>query len=146
MTLLARLHHATRAPLEKLQQWGEPLILLGMRLMMAQIFFASGQVKLADFATTVDLFRDEYKTPFLPAEWAATLATGTELTAPVFLALGLLTRLAALPLLAMSLVIQFTYLDRSEHYLWMLIFGLLIVRGAGSLSLDRVLSGLLRRD
>jgi putative oxidoreductase len=144
MNAAARLEARLRPHLACLQRLGEPVILLGLRLMMAKIFFQSGQVKLLDFTTTIDLFRDEYKTPLLPPELAATLATATELTMPVLLLLGLATRLAALPLLAMTLMIQFTYLDRDEHYLWMLTFTLLAVRGAGSLSLDHLITRRLR--
>lgn len=112
-----------------------PLLLLG-RLMMAEIFFRSGLVKLASFETTVALFREEYRTPFLPPEIAAVLATGTELTAPLFLAVGLCTRLAAVPVLAMTTVIQFTYFYHSEHYFWAFVLVLLIIQGPGAWSAD----------
>ncbi len=112
-----------------------PLELLG-RLMVGEIFFRSGLVKLASFETTIDLFRDEYKTPFFSPEIAALLATATELTMPVLLMLGLFTRLAAIPLLAMTAMIQFTYFYHSEHYFWAFVLLLFIVRGPGAWSVD----------
>lgn len=112
-----------------------PLLLLG-RYMMAEIFFRAGLVKLASFETTVALFRDEYRTPFLPPEVAAVLATATELTMPVFLLLGLGTRFAALPMLAMTGMIQFTYFYHSEHYFWAFVLLTLIIRGPGAWSVD----------
>lgn len=115
-----------------------PLLLLG-RYMIAEIFFRSGLVKLAAFDTAVDLFRDEYRTPFLPPEIAAFLATATELTMPVLLMLGLATRLAAVPLLAMTAVIQFTYYYHSEHYFWAFVLFTLIIHGPGTWSLDHYL-------
>ena len=112
-----------------------PLELLG-RLMVGEIFFRSGLVKLASFETTIDLFRDEYKTPFFSPEIAALLATATELTMPVLLMIGLFTRLAAIPLLVMTVMIQFTYFYHSEHYFWAFVLLLFIVRGPGSWSVD----------
>lgn len=112
-----------------------PLDLVG-RCMIGEIFFRSGLVKLSSYETTVDLFRDEYQTPFFAPEVAALLATATELTMPVLLILGLLTRLAALPLLVMTAMIQFTYFYHSEHYFWAFVLLTFIVRGAGAWSLD----------
>lgn len=112
-----------------------PLDLLG-RWMIGEIFFRSGLVKLASFETTIDLFRDEYKTPFFTPEVAAVLATATELTMPVLLILGLFTRLAALPLLAMTAMIQFTYFYHSEHYFWAFVLLTLLIRGPGAWSVD----------
>lgn len=112
-----------------------PLLLLA-RFMMAEIFFRAGLVKLASFETTIDLFRDEYRTPFLSPEMAALLATATELTMPVLLLLGFATRLAALPMLAMTAVIQFTYFYHSEHYFWAFALLTLIIQGPGAWSVD----------
>jgi putative oxidoreductase len=112
-----------------------PLDLLG-RWMIGEIFFRSGLVKITSFETTVDLFRDEYRTPFLSPEVAAMLATGIELTMPILLILGLFTRLAALPMLVMTLVIQTTYFYHSEHYFWAFVLLALIIRGPGSWSID----------
>lgn len=112
-----------------------PLDLLG-RLMIGEIFFRSGLVKLASFETTIDLFRDEYQTPFFSPEVAALLATATELTMPVLLMVGLFTRLAAVPLLAMTAMIQFTYFYHSEHYFWGFVLLALVIRGPGAWSID----------
>ncbi|MGE0734003.1 MAG: FAD-dependent oxidoreductase [Alphaproteobacteria bacterium] len=116
-----------------------PVYTLFVRLWMAEIFWSSGQTKIASWDLTVQLFQDEYKVPLLPPELAATLATGIELCAPVLLALGLCTRLAALPLIAMTLVIQFTYLDRAEHFFWIVLLALIALRGPGNLSLDALI-------
>jgi NADH dehydrogenase FAD-containing subunit/uncharacterized membrane protein YphA (DoxX/SURF4 family) len=116
-----------------------PVFQLFVRLWMAEIFWSSGLSKIASWPTTVLLFAEEYRVPVLPPEWAAALATSIELTMPVLLAVGLLTRASTLPLLAMTLVIQLTYLDRAEHVLWMLLLGQVLLRGAGPLSLDHLL-------
>ena len=61
---------------------------------------------------------------------------------PVLLVLGLFTRLATLPLLGMILVIQlFVYPDSwAEHLTWLALLLLLLTRGAGAISLDRIIS------
>lgn len=119
-----------------------PLIDLAFRLIMARIFFQSGLTKIDDFENTVFLFQYEYAVPVLPPEIAAGLATFFELAMPVLLVLGLMTRLAALPLLGMAMVIQFVLgagneaYFQWEHYFWMLSLAYLFIRGAGPISLD----------
>ncbi|MEN8236697.1 MAG: DoxX family protein [Pseudomonadota bacterium] len=113
-----------------------PLLFLFIRFWMARIFFKSGMVKWGSWQTTVSLFRFEYKTPFFTPEAAAFLSMSIELIAPVFLAVGLATRLAALPMLVMVIVIQLTYRDLAEHYYWMMLLSLLVLKGPGALSLD----------
>jgi len=74
--------------------------------------------------------------PVVPFELAALSSTCVELTTPVLLIIGLMTRLAVLPMLGMTLVIQFTYLNSQEHIYWMLLLGILICQGPGKLSID----------
>jgi putative oxidoreductase len=74
--------------------------------------------------------------PIIPAEFAAILATATELSAPILLVLGFLTRLAAIPMLCMTAVIQFTYLDLIDHLYWAILLATIILYGPGRYSLD----------
>jgi putative oxidoreductase len=64
-----------------------------------------------------------------------------ELTLPIFLFLGLATRLATLPLLGMIAVIQtFVYPEAwTDHLLWASMLVFLLTRGAGALSLDHLI-------
>jgi putative oxidoreductase len=113
-----------------------------MRLGLAAVFFRSGLLKLDSWQFTVLLFRDEYSLPLIDPALAARLATALELGVPPLLALGLATRLATLPLLAMVAVIQVLVYPNawSEHLLWASILLLLLTRGAGTLSLDYVIA------
>jgi putative oxidoreductase len=117
-------------------------ILLAARLAIAGVFFKSGLTKVdGDWQVTdlaVTLFREEYKVPFLPPELAAHLGAYTELSMPVFLALGLFGRFAALPLLGMTAIIGiFVYPGSWDtHLTWAALLLLVIARGPGWLSLD----------
>jgi putative oxidoreductase len=84
---------------------------------------------------------DEYKVPLLDPALGARLAAFNELVFPVFLFVGLATRLATLPLLGMVAIIQiFVYPQAwTEHLLWASILLFLLTRGPGSLSLDHVI-------
>ena len=64
------------------------------RLAIASVFLRAGLNKIASWELTVQLFRDEYKVPVLPAEIAATMATTFEIGCSVLLIAGLATRLA----------------------------------------------------
>ncbi|MGB4101690.1 MAG: DoxX family protein [Alphaproteobacteria bacterium] len=110
--------------------------LLVPRVFMAKVFFLSGLTKFNDWSNTLFLFAEEYKVPIIPFGVAAVMATAAELLCPVLLVLGLGTRAAALALLGMTGVIQFTYLDHADHYYWAMLLGLLLCFGAGRLSLD----------
>lgn len=90
---------------------------------------------------TYTLFRDEYKLPLIPVEIAAHAAVWAEHLFPLLLLLGLFTRLSALALLGMTLVIQlFVYPDAwPTHLSWAGLLLYLVGRGAGTLSLDRLL-------
>lgn len=121
------------------------LLALAARLAVGAIFFLSGRTKVEGFLTVSDsaytLFREEYKVPLLPPEFAAHMATYAEHLFPVLLVLGLCTRLSALALLGMTAVIQiFVYPDAwPTHLSWAALMLYLIGRGAGPLSLDRAL-------
>jgi putative oxidoreductase len=93
------------------------------------------------------LFRDEYKVPLLDPAVAARIAMTQELTIPIFLFLGLATRLATLPLLGMIAVIQtFVYPNAfQDHLVWGSILLLVLTRGPGAFSLDYLIERAVAR-
>ncbi len=121
-------------------------IQLMARVSMAMIFWRSGQAKIANWDLTLQLFANEYKVPVLPPEIAAPLAAAVELSTPVLLVLGLLTRVATLPMIGMTLVIQtFVYpMAWVDHLTWMAMLLLLLSRGPGVFSLDHLIGKALR--
>jgi putative oxidoreductase len=122
-----------------LERFPTALLALVFRIAVASVFWKSGLTKLPNWDATVFLFADEYKVPLLPPEIAAYMTVALELSCPVLLVLGLLTRPAAAALLGMTLVIQiFVYpLAWNDHLLWASLLLFLVVRGPGALSLDR---------
>ena len=114
------------------------LLALPLRLAVATGFWNSGMTKLANWDTAVALFTDEYHLPLLPPELAATMAASIELSTPVLLVLGLLTRPAAAVLLGMTAIIEiFVYpLAWPTHIQWAAMLLVLLCRGPGALSLD----------
>jgi putative oxidoreductase len=141
-----------RAPFELLASIGSrlfqpSLVLLVQRIGIAAVFFMSGRTKIAEgtWLTLSDdafeLFRTDYKLPFIapvPATYAATTA---EHLFPILLVLGLFTRFSACGLLVMTLVIEiFVYPDAwPTHLSWAGLLLPLIAFGGGKLSLDRLL-------
>ncbi|HWT99375.1 MAG TPA: DoxX family protein [Terriglobales bacterium] len=116
------------------------LLQLMSRFSLAVIFWRSGQTKIASWPLTLQLFASEYKVPVLPPEIAASLAATVELTTPVLLVFGLLTRLATLPMIGMAVTIQlFVYPENwPDHLTWMTFLLLLLSRGPGRLSIDHL--------
>lgn len=89
--------------------------------------------------STLTLFQNEYALPLIPTDIAAWMASLAEFTFPILLVLGLLTRLSALALLGMTLVIQlFVYPDAwwGTHALWVVMTVFVAGYGPGRLSLD----------
>lgn len=123
------------------------VIQLMARCSLAVIFWRSGETKSANWDLTVQLFANEYKVPVLPPEVAATIAYSFEHYCPIFLVLGLFTRIATLPLIGMTLVIQtFVYPQAwTDHLTWMTMMLLLLSRGPGVVSLDHLAKKALDR-
>ncbi|MGE0115815.1 MAG: DoxX family protein [Steroidobacteraceae bacterium] len=123
----------------------ESLLLLVARCGIASVFFLSGRTKVEGLLNITDsaysLFETEYKLPLLSPYVAAHAATYAEHFFPILLVLGLCTRLAALGLFGMTLVIEiFVYPDAwPTHLSWAAILLPLIAKGGGSISLDRSL-------
>ncbi|WP_286915214.1 MULTISPECIES: DoxX family protein [unclassified Pseudomonas] len=131
---------------EHLQGWlTDSVLCLVARLGIASVFFMSGRTKveglLSITPSTYDLFQTEYALPLVSPWLAAHLATYAEHLFPLLLVLGLCTRLSALALLGMTTVIEvFVYPDAwPTHLSWAGLLLLLIARGGGAWSLDRVL-------
>lgn len=116
------------------------------RVAVANVFWRSGQTKLANWDITIQLFQDEYHVPILPPDVAATLGASFELGCSALLVLGFFTRLATLPLLGMVCVIQlFVYPQNwPDHLLWMALLLLIFLRGPGALSLDHLAGRFLK--
>lgn len=125
------------------------------RFSIAAVFWKSGQTKIEGLAidivsgeftlgwprlsdNAVFLFKEEYQLPLLPPELGATLAALGEHLLPLFILLGLATRLSALGLLGMTLVIQlFVYPDAyATHGTWAAVLLYLMAHGPGKLSID----------
>ena len=135
--LLARVRRVT----QMLDRVPYSVLAVPLRLAVATVFWNSAMTKLDDWNAALSLFSDEYKLPLLPPQIAATIAVSIELSTPVLLVLGLATRLAALVLLGMTLVIEvFVYpLAWPTHIQWAAMLLVLLCRGAGTASLDRLL-------
>ena len=119
------------------------LVALVSRFAVASVFWRSGQTKVSGFSIreeTFVLFREEYQVPLLPPELAAYLATAAEHIFPALLVVGFASRLSALGLLGMTLVIQlFVYPDGwPQHVLWIAPLLMIFSRGPGALSLDHL--------
>jgi putative oxidoreductase len=129
------------------------------RFSIAAVFWNSGQTKVQGFVlnivsgevslgwprlsdSAVALFQDEYKLPFIAPEIAAPMAAMAEHLFPLLILIGLGTRLSALALLGMTLVIQlFVYPDAyATHGTWAAVLLYLIARCPGALSVDHWLA------
>ena len=120
------------------------LVALASRIAVADIFWRSGQTKVNGFAIreeTFYLFREEYKVPLLPPDLAAYLSTIGEHVFPVLLVFGLASRLSAIGLFGMTLVIQLFVVPGGwpEHILWFALLGSIVARGPGAISLDHLI-------
>ena len=125
----------------RLDAFPQPLLQLLMRFSIFWVFWRSGNLKADNLEQAIVLFREEYKLPFLSPEIAACLATTVELCAPCLILVGLFTRLATLPLMAMTVTIQFLvyWTEYPSHLLWLAILVFILVRGPGPYSLDALL-------
>ncbi|WP_284126543.1 DoxX family protein [Parerythrobacter aestuarii] len=128
-------------------RWIESGALLLTRLALAGVFWRSGRTKVVDGSwLTIDetqyyLF-EEFRLPLSP-QLMVPVTTYAEFLLPILVALGLLTRLSAMALLGMTLVIQFLIFPDAwwpTHSLWAAMALVLVSRGGGMVSLDAVLA------
>ena len=121
-----------------------PAALLALRLPVAIMFWRSGRAKVEGWNifsvsdSQYFLFREEFGMPM--PELTAHVTAIAEHILPILLVLGLLTRLSALGMFVMTLVIQlFVFPDAwPVHMFWAAILFAVMVLGPGRISLDRV--------
>ncbi|ENN84240.1 membrane protein [Rhizobium freirei PRF 81] len=140
-TMAERLYRALRL----LGHIPHDLIALVARLSIAAVFWQSGQTKVDGWHVTdnaVYLFQTEYKLPFVDPWIAAHIAAFSEHFFPALLVIGLASRLSALALLGMTLVIEiFVYPDAwPTHGTWATCFLVIIAGGPGRIALDHLIA------
>jgi putative oxidoreductase len=125
---------------------------LVLRLALAVPFLRSGILKWSGFLqlndTAVLLFSDEFKLhlpggpyDFPAPELVAFMSGSLEILAPILLVLGLITRFAALMLLAMTCIVELTVPDGwPVHITWAAMALGVMAWGPGRLSVDYGLS------
>jgi len=113
-----------------------PLLDLLIRLWLAKIFWASGMVELQNWTGALLLSTHQYPLSWLDPITATRFVAAIELIGPPLLVVGLATRFAALPMLILSLVIQFSDQASDQHLFWAVLFAWFVVKGAGPISLD----------
>jgi putative oxidoreductase len=147
------------------------LLALGLRLVMARVFFLSGQAKIegpgvpiqfpaagvdlsvtlpaAIKETTFQLFETQYaELPIAPAT-AAYLFSYAEFVLPICLLIGFATRLAAACLLALTMLLQIYVAPAMWwplHVYWASILLVLVLLGPGAISIDALIRTIYRRD
>ena len=146
-----------------------PYALVGLfvRVVVAYPFFFDGQDKVEgtkyvvpfpghEFTLTLpttvlektfNAFANDYKLPVIPSSFAAYIVSFAEFVLPVLILVGLATRISALGLLIMTLIIQFAVhpdLWWTLHAYWVALLLVLMSRGPGHISLDAFF-GLFRR-
>ena len=145
------------------------LVALFLRFVMARVFFLSGQAKIdgpsipvrTDFFefsitlpaaikdSTFQMFDTQYADLPIPPTVAAIVFTYAEFILPICLLLGFGVRLAALGLLAMTVLLQIYVVPGMwwpAHAYWISILLVLIVLGPGAISIDALIRWIYRRD
>lgn len=128
----------------------QPAAQLAARIYVGMVFFRSGLTKLHDWDTTLALFHDEYKVPWLDPTVAAWAGSVGELVLPVLLIAGLGGRFAAAGLSVVNLVAVLSLTDLPEaalqgHLFWGSLLLGLVLWGPGGWSADRWLGAWLGR-
>lgn len=124
------------------------IMLIFVRVALAGIFWFSGRSKVAEgtwFTISENTLYQFDDTPFnhvpLPSILAANISFYAEHVFPVLLVIGLFTRMSALALLGMTLVIQIFVFPEAwwqVHIIWVALTLVLITRGAGHFSFDHL--------
>lgn len=149
MALLARL-----TPLiglsARVLNFFQPLVALGTRLWVCEVFLRSGWLKISSWDSTLGLFENEYHVPVLPPHVAAVVGTFGELFFPLLVLSGFCGRIGAVGLFCVNVMAVVSYADVllaegfeaaiGQHYLWGFMLLILVVYGPGQLSIDHLLT------
>ena len=146
------------------------LVALGLRFLIARVFFLSGQAKIsgpeipvslikgAEFSIvltaeikpeTFELFQSHYSALPMPPAVAAYLFTYAEFVLPICLMLGFASRFAALGLLAMVVLMQVYVVPVmwwAAHVYWVSILMVLLSVGPGAISIDALIRYVYERE
>ncbi|HEU5137045.1 MAG TPA: DoxX family protein [Steroidobacteraceae bacterium] len=146
LTQIIQWHAAFARHLDGVRPW----LLLATRLWVSWQFLKSGWLKLTTWDTTLELFRSEYQVPLLPPGLAAASATFGELFFGALLVLGLFARFGALGLFAVNAMAVVSYWHvlgsggfeaaLAQHVLWGYMLAVILLCGAGAVSLDEKLA------
>ena len=134
-----------------LPEYLAPVLDLGLRLLLANVFFKSGLTKIKSWDSTLYLFSDVYHLPLLSPELAAWLATGAELGLSVLLVFGLFGRFAATGLFILNAVAVISYSELSDaglnqHFYWGLLLAVLLLISRSAWSVDSWLERRLQKS
>lgn len=143
MNATSRIANLT-APVIRGLDFLSPLIDLGIRLWVANVFWKSGLTKIQSWDSTIALFTHEYQVPLLSPEVAAVLGTGTELIFPVLLVLGLGSRVSAAVLFVFNYIAVISYPELNEvgikdHVYWGILLLVTLLHGPGRISMDHLI-------
>jgi putative oxidoreductase len=120
----------------RLEGLGWSILDLIVRIGVAQQFFVSGVLKVTNWQAALYLAENEYRVSWMNPVTAAYTGAAIEVVCPVFLVVGLFTRYASIPMLILSLVVQFNYNAVDSQLFCAALLAWLVIRGAGSFSID----------
>ena len=135
---------------EILENYLLPVYQLTIRIYLSGIFFSSGLGRLdsylnGNWSDQLFLFQYEHPVPYLSPSIAASITTLAELILPILLLSGFLGRVGAVGILIMSIVIELTYMHSDQHVLWISMSLLIVITGAGKISLDHLINGIINK-
>ena len=113
-----------------------PLVDLLVRAWLGQVFWMTGLAGLLDWQAALTQTPGLADALSMHPQQAAVLLTGARLVLPPLLLVGFATRLAALPLLAISVAAYSANPSQDGPLLWALLSGWYVFIGAGPISLD----------
>src|SRR5450755_788177 len=116
-----------------------PYVELAIRIWIAKLFAFFGFMQMLNWETTLAVAAQENPIPFLAPSSAAFLSTVIYIVCAVLLAIGFMTRYAALPLLFLALITQLRYTPFDTQLFWMALAGWFAIYGAGPISVDNLL-------
>jgi putative oxidoreductase len=145
MNNFLKLHQLSTRFDDLILRWGGAILSAILRCYVAWQFLHSGMIKLQNWPGTLELFHTEYHVPVLPPDLAAYMGAGGELFFPCLLILGLFARPAAIGLLFVNAMAVISYPQLwefdcpaaiNDHFYWTILLLIVVVFGAGRLSLD----------
>lgn len=126
------------------EKYLQNFVLFSLRILISKVFWDNGIANINDLDATILHFEYEYKLPIINPAFAVYSLTFFEIICSTCLVLGIFTRISSLPLIFITLIIEFFIFSSVIHLYWLAILATIFAFGSGKICLGEIVKLIAR--